>query len=170
MDASEPNQITEELRKKARVERLAYSIPEAADMLGLDYFSVYRLVQRGKLKACRALRGKFLITRAELDSPTPRRVILVDHAETAQSVEGVEQAEITSATAVVSHLGVGPRIKRLDDRENVLHAAMIDEIDRSFIVEHRMACMQPKPGLVGRIKVRKAVDDIAKFGDDSLRA
>jgi len=67
MDASEPNQITEELRKKARIERLAYSIPEAADMLGLDYFSVYRLVQRGKLKACRALRGKFLITRAELD-------------------------------------------------------------------------------------------------------
>ena len=36
-------------------------------MLGLDYFSVYSLVQRGKLKACRALRGKFLITRAELD-------------------------------------------------------------------------------------------------------
>jgi excisionase family DNA binding protein len=67
MDDSEPNQITEQLRKKERVERLAYSIPEAADMLGLDYFSVYRLVQRGKLKACRALRGKFLITRAELD-------------------------------------------------------------------------------------------------------
>jgi len=67
MDVSEPNQITEQLRKKERVERLAYSIPEAADMLGLDYFTVYNLVQRGKLKACRALRGKFLITRAELD-------------------------------------------------------------------------------------------------------
>ncbi|HUA69351.1 MAG TPA: helix-turn-helix domain-containing protein [Candidatus Saccharimonadales bacterium] len=67
MDASEPNQITEESRKKAREERLAYSIPEAAAMLGLDYFSVYRLVQRGKLKACRALRGKFLISRAELN-------------------------------------------------------------------------------------------------------
>ena len=67
MDVSEPNQITEQSRKKAREERLAYSIPEAADMLGLDYFSVYRLVQRGKLKACRALRGKFLITRAELN-------------------------------------------------------------------------------------------------------
>ena len=66
MDVSEPNQITKELKKEAREERLAYSIPEAADMLGLDYFSVYRLVQRGKLKACRALRGKFLITRAEL--------------------------------------------------------------------------------------------------------
>src|ERR1039458_7363835 len=39
-------------------ERIAYSIHEAADMLGVDYFSVYRLIQRGKLKACRALRGK----------------------------------------------------------------------------------------------------------------
>jgi excisionase family DNA binding protein len=47
-------------------ERIAYSIHEAADMLGVDYFSVYRLIQRGKLKACRALRGKFLISRTEL--------------------------------------------------------------------------------------------------------
>jgi excisionase family DNA binding protein len=47
-------------------ERIAYSIPEAAKMLGLDYFSIYRLVQRGKLKACRALRGKFLISSTEL--------------------------------------------------------------------------------------------------------
>jgi excisionase family DNA binding protein len=47
-------------------ERLAYSLHEVADLLGIDYFSVYRLIQRGKLKACRALRGKFLIPRAEL--------------------------------------------------------------------------------------------------------
>jgi len=47
-------------------ERLAYSIQEAADMLGINYFSVYRLIQRGKLKACRALRGKLLIPREEL--------------------------------------------------------------------------------------------------------
>ena len=47
-------------------ERLAYSVQEAADLLGVDYFSVYRFVQRGKLKACRALRGKFLISRTEL--------------------------------------------------------------------------------------------------------
>ena len=47
-------------------ERLAYSIKEAAAMLGVDYFSVYRLIQRRKLKACRALRGKFLIARTEL--------------------------------------------------------------------------------------------------------
>ena len=47
-------------------ERLAYSIQEAADMLGVNYFSVYRLIQRGKLKVCRALRGKLLIPRNEL--------------------------------------------------------------------------------------------------------
>jgi excisionase family DNA binding protein len=61
MDASEPNAT-----EPPPNERLAYSIHEAADMLGVDYFSVYRLIQRGKLKACRALRGKFLITRTEL--------------------------------------------------------------------------------------------------------
>jgi excisionase family DNA binding protein len=61
MNANEPN-----TNEQPQNERIAYSIPEAADMLGLDYFSVYRLVQRGKLKACRALRGKFLISRTEL--------------------------------------------------------------------------------------------------------
>ena len=34
--------------------------------LGVNYFSVYRLIQRGKLKACRALRGKLLVPRSEL--------------------------------------------------------------------------------------------------------
>ena len=47
-------------------ERLAYSIQEAADLLGVNYFSVYRLIQRRKLKVCRALRGKLLVPRAEL--------------------------------------------------------------------------------------------------------
>jgi len=47
-------------------ERLAYSIQEAASLLGVNYFSVYRLVQRGKLKVCRALRGKLLVPRSEL--------------------------------------------------------------------------------------------------------
>jgi excisionase family DNA binding protein len=66
-EVSEPNQITKQLREQEREDRLAYSIPEAADKLGVDYTTVYRLVLRGKLKACRALRGKFLITRAELN-------------------------------------------------------------------------------------------------------
>jgi len=47
-------------------ERLAYSLKEAADLLGVDYFSVYRLIQRKKLRACRALRGKLLVPRSEL--------------------------------------------------------------------------------------------------------
>jgi excisionase family DNA binding protein len=47
-------------------ERLAYSVQEAADLLGVNYFSIYRLIQRGKLKPCRALRGKLLIPRSEL--------------------------------------------------------------------------------------------------------
>ncbi|MBK8000642.1 MAG: helix-turn-helix domain-containing protein [Verrucomicrobia bacterium] len=47
-------------------ERLAYSVQEAADLLGVNYFSVYRLIQRRKLKACRALRGKLLVPRDEL--------------------------------------------------------------------------------------------------------
>ena len=49
-----------------RERRLSYSIHEAAELLGVDYFSVYRLIQRGKLRACRALRGKFLVPRTEL--------------------------------------------------------------------------------------------------------
>jgi len=50
----------------ASTERLAYSIQESAEMLGVNYFSVYRLIQRGKLKVCRALRGKLLVPRTEM--------------------------------------------------------------------------------------------------------
>jgi hypothetical protein len=31
--------------------RVAYSVHEAADLLGVDCFSVYRLIQRGKLRS-----------------------------------------------------------------------------------------------------------------------
>jgi len=51
---------------EATAERLAYSIDESAKILGLNYYTVYRLVQRRKLKACRVLRGKFLVPRSEL--------------------------------------------------------------------------------------------------------
>ena len=58
--------IPEAASPPATTERLAYSIEEAAAMLGVHYFSVYRLIQRGKLKPCRALRGKLLVPRSEL--------------------------------------------------------------------------------------------------------
>ncbi len=62
MTASERNSET----NAAETERLAYSIRESADLLGVNYFSVYRLIQRGKLRACRALSGKLLVPRSEL--------------------------------------------------------------------------------------------------------
>ena len=47
-------------------ERLAYSVQESADMLGINYYTMYRLIQRQKLKTCRVLRGKLLVPRTEL--------------------------------------------------------------------------------------------------------
>ena len=60
--------MTDETKPETPVttERLAYSIQESAELLGVNYFSVYRLIQRGKIQACRALRGKLLVPRAEL--------------------------------------------------------------------------------------------------------
>ncbi|MEA2279451.1 MAG: manganese-dependent inorganic pyrophosphatase [Solirubrobacteraceae bacterium] len=45
-----------------------------------------------------------LVTRGDLVNPTPRRVILVDHAEQAQSVIGVEHAEIVE---ILDHHHIG---------------------------------------------------------------
>jgi len=45
-----------------------------------------------------------LVTRADLVAPRPRRVILVDHAESAQSIPGVEQAEIVE---ILDHHHIG---------------------------------------------------------------
>ena len=45
-----------------------------------------------------------LVTRSDLLSPTPRRVILVDHAEQGQSVVGVEEAEIVE---ILDHHNIG---------------------------------------------------------------
>jgi manganese-dependent inorganic pyrophosphatase len=45
-----------------------------------------------------------LVTRSDLLSPAPRRVILVDHAEQGQSVAGVEEAEIVE---ILDHHHIG---------------------------------------------------------------
>ncbi len=45
-----------------------------------------------------------LVTRSDLINPQPRRVLLVDHAEEAQSVAGVEQAEIVE---ILDHHHIG---------------------------------------------------------------
>ena len=64
--ANEPSDTLPAQTLAVEPERLAYSLKEAAVLLGVDYFSVYRLIQRGKLRACRALRGKLLVPRSEL--------------------------------------------------------------------------------------------------------
>jgi len=64
--APSPTEAAKHAEHPTQTGRLAYSIQEAAGLLGVNYFSVYRLVQRGKLKACRALRGKLLVPRSEL--------------------------------------------------------------------------------------------------------
>jgi manganese-dependent inorganic pyrophosphatase len=51
-----------------------------------------------------------LITRADLVNPRARRVILVDHAEQAQSVAGIEQAEIVE---ILDHHHIGSIETRL---------------------------------------------------------
>lgn len=47
-------------------ERLAFTLHEAALLCGISYVSVWRLVKRGKLRTCGALRHK-LVSRAELE-------------------------------------------------------------------------------------------------------
>lgn len=46
--------------------RLAYSMRETADMLGVSYITVHRLLKRGKLRASDALRNK-VIPRSEIE-------------------------------------------------------------------------------------------------------
>jgi len=52
--------------KSAPVPRLAYTMEEAAQSLGISYMSVHRLCKRGLIKASKALRHK-MIPAAELE-------------------------------------------------------------------------------------------------------
>jgi excisionase family DNA binding protein len=44
----------------AQLSRLAYSMRETADILGVSYITVHRLIKRGKLRSCSALRHKLI--------------------------------------------------------------------------------------------------------------
>ena len=48
------------------LDRLTFSIKETADLLGVSYFTVFRLLKRGKLRAIPSIRHK-RIPRAELE-------------------------------------------------------------------------------------------------------
>ena len=61
------DEVTAALDPETKKEVLVtHSVQEAADMLGINYFTMYRLIQRQKLKTCRVLRGKLLVPRTEL--------------------------------------------------------------------------------------------------------
>jgi manganese-dependent inorganic pyrophosphatase len=80
-----------------------------------------------------------LITRADLVAPQPRRVLLVDHAEQAQSVPGVQEAEIVE---ILDHHHVGS----IETRVPV--AATFDPVGSTatLVVErYRQAGMEPSP-------------------------
>jgi manganese-dependent inorganic pyrophosphatase len=80
-----------------------------------------------------------LITRSDLVGPEPRRVLLVDHAESAQSVPGVEEAEIVE---ILDHHHIGS----IETRVPV--AATFDPVGSTatlVIERYRQAGMEPAP-------------------------
>ena len=80
-----------------------------------------------------------LVTRSDLVDPQPRRVLLVDHAESAQSVPGVEEAEIVE---ILDHHHIGS----IETRVPV--AATFDPVGSTatLVVERfRQAGMEPTP-------------------------
>jgi manganese-dependent inorganic pyrophosphatase len=80
-----------------------------------------------------------LVTRSDLLGPEPRRVLLVDHAEEAQSVPGVEEAEIVE---ILDHHHIGS----IETRVPV--AATFDPVGSTatLVVErYRQAGMEPTP-------------------------
>ncbi|HWT23133.1 MAG TPA: putative manganese-dependent inorganic diphosphatase [Solirubrobacteraceae bacterium] len=80
-----------------------------------------------------------LVTRSDLVDPTPRQVLLVDHAEQAQSVIGVEHAEIVE---ILDHHHIGSIETRIPVR------ATFDPVGSTatLVIERfRQAGMEPSP-------------------------
>ena len=80
-----------------------------------------------------------LLTRSDLVSPQPRRVVLVDHAEHAQSVPGIEEAEIIE---ILDHHHIG------SIETKIPVAATFDPVGSTatLVVERfRQAGMEPTP-------------------------
>jgi excisionase family DNA binding protein len=62
----EVTQLKPEARDFGPSQRLAFSMRETADILGVSYSTVHRLIQRGLLRSSLALRHK-IISRAEIE-------------------------------------------------------------------------------------------------------
>jgi manganese-dependent inorganic pyrophosphatase len=79
-------------------------IVEPDDLLADISETVKDVDYRAAVVVDRARKPIGLVTRSDLVNPVPRRVLLVDHAEQAQSVIGVEQAEIVE---ILDHHHIG---------------------------------------------------------------
>ena len=55
-----PETISESQSDKPPLPKLAYSMQEAADVLGVSYITIHRLLKRGLLKSSTALRHKLI--------------------------------------------------------------------------------------------------------------
>jgi manganese-dependent inorganic pyrophosphatase len=82
--------------------RAAHRAPD--DLLSDVADEVKEVHYRAAVASTTARRPIGLVTRTDLVHPRPRRVLLVDHAEQAQSVPGVEQAEIVE---ILDHHHIG---------------------------------------------------------------
>ncbi len=74
------------------------------DLLGDVADQVKDVHYRAAVAVDAARRPIGLVTRSDLVGPAPRRVLLVDHAEAAQSVPGIEEAEIVE---ILDHHHIG---------------------------------------------------------------
>ena len=88
-----------------------------------------------------------VVTRSDLVNPTPRRVILVDHGERAQSVAGIEEAEIVE---IIDHHHIGSIETKLPVR------AIFDPVGST--VDARRRALPPG----GRRALRGERDDAAR--------
>ena len=58
--------LPKELEDEGKLPRLAFTMKETAEILGVSYITVHRLIQRGLLKSSLALRHK-IISKAEIE-------------------------------------------------------------------------------------------------------
>lgn len=61
----------------------------------------------------------------------------------AERVDRVQQLQVAGLARRLGHSGICPGVQRLDDGENLLRPASVNQVDRSRIVEHWVSGVQP---------------------------
>lgn len=71
--------------------------------------------------------------------------------------------------AEIGHLGVRTFIKALDNAQDFVGLAVMDQVDRALAAEQRMFGIEPEPRLIRGIEFGKTVDHVTKIGNQQLR-